>query len=256
MNQKFKFWNVLPLVKSRLTKTKEIKKILLIYFTSFILVNFSFYNKALAFTDGSGWAQVTYLVKILEENIRRYYQLKMLIDMTKDQRDYMRFINSGIDNSLGLLESLPVKDEKVLADIKYFREAITKISDLYGAIPKSKEEVMQRLHDQTIAESLRMVNTFKEYSQSQEENSIRIGIDSRSASPKGAMRMQAETSAQILRSLSQLIRLNTQILKLQSEQFGMQNKAGKESVSNFQKVNSDLGKSFSNLNPEMKLIKF
>jgi hypothetical protein len=115
---------------------------------------------------------------------------------------------------------------------------------------------MQRLHDQTVAESLRMVNTFKEFSTTQEENSIRIGIDSRNASPKGAMRMQAETSAQILRSLSQLIRLNTQMLKLQSEQFGMQNKLGKESVANFQRVNYDLGRSFSGMSPEMKLIKF
>jgi hypothetical protein len=156
----------------------------------------------------------------------------------------------------GYLESLPVKDEKVLADLKNFKEAVNKIAELYGAVPKSKEEAMQRLHDQTVAESLRMVNTFKEFSTTQEENSIRIGIDSRNASPKGAMRMQAETSAQILRSLSQLIRLNTQMLKLQSEQFGMQNKMGKESVANFQRVNNDLGRSFNGMSPEMKLIKF
>jgi len=256
VNQKFKFWNDLPLVKKKPRHSNEIKKAILIYIFAFVLVNFSFFNKALAFTDGSGWAQVTYLIKILEENVRRYYQLKILIDTTKDQRDYLRFVNAGIDNSLGLLESLPVKDEKVLADIKNFKQAVNKIAELYGSIPKSKEEMMQRLHDQTVAESLRMVNTFKEYSQTQEENSIRIGVDSRTASPKGAMRMQAETSAQILRSLSQLIRLNTQMLKLQSEQFGMQNKLGKESVANFQKVNGDLGKSFNGLNPEMKLIKF
>jgi hypothetical protein len=235
---------------------KSIKKIVLIYITAFGLATFNFSNKASAFTDGSGWVQVTYLIKILEENIKHYYQLKMLIDTAKDQKDYLQFINAGIDNSLGLLESLPVKDEKILADIRNFKEAVNKISELYGAIPKSKEEGMQRLHDQTVAESLRMVNTFKEFSTTQEENSIRIGIDSRNASPKGAMRMQAETSAQILRSLSQLIRLNTQMLKLQSEQFGMQNKLGKESVANFQRVNYDLGRSFSGMSPEMKLIKF
>ena len=121
---------------------------------------------------------------------------------------------------------------------------------------EDKEAAMQMLHDQTVAESLRMINTFKEFSTTQEENSIRIGIDSRNASPKGAMRMQAETSAEILRSLSQLIRLNTQMLKLQSEQFGMQNKLGKESVANFQKANDDLGRSFSGMNPTMDLIKF
>ena len=199
---------------------------------------------------------LVYLAQILEQNIKHYYQLKMLIDTAKDQCDYLRFINAGIDNSLGLLEALPVKDEKVLAEIRSFKEAMNKMSDLYGSVPKSKEAAMQTLHDQTVAESLRMINTFKEFSTTQEENSIRIGIDSRNASPKGAMRMQAETSAEILRSLSQLIRLNTQMLKLQSEQFGMQNKLGKESVANFQKANDDLGKSFSGMNPTMDLIKF
>tara|TARA_B110001454_G_scaffold219192_1_gene251132 strand:- start:17960 stop:18688 length:729 start_codon:yes stop_codon:yes gene_type:complete len=212
--------------------------------------------KAAAFTDGSGWTQVTYLIKILEENIRRYYQLKTMIELAKDQRDYLRLVNSGLDNSLGLIESLPIKDERVLSEIRNFKKAVEKISEIYGAVPKSKEELMQRLHDQTISESLRMINDFKEYSVKQEENSIRVAIDSRAASPKGAMRMQAETSAQILRSLSQLIRLNTQMLKLQSEQFGMQNKMGKDSVSNFQRVNQDLGKSFQELNPKMSLIKF
>ncbi len=199
---------------------------------------------------------LVYLAQILEQNIKHYYQLKMLIDTANDQSDYLRFINAGIDNSLGLLDALPVKDEKVLADIRSFKEAMKKMSDLYGSVPKSKETAMQTLHDQTVAESLRMINTFKEFSTTQEENSIRIGIESRDASPKGAMRMQAETSAEILRSLSQLIRLNTQMLKLQSEQFGMQNKIGKESVANFQKANDDLGKSFSSMNPTMDLIKF
>ncbi|MGE3759120.1 MAG: hypothetical protein AB7H97_15260 [Pseudobdellovibrionaceae bacterium] len=235
---------------------KSVRKIVLIYALAFALATFSFGNRAAAFTDGSGWVSVSYLIKILAENIKHYYQLKNLIETAKDQRDYLRFINAGIDNSMGLLESLPVKDEKILADLKNFKEAVNKISELYGTVPKSKEEAMQRLHDQTVAESLRMVNTFKEFSTTQEENSIRIGIDSRNASPKGAMRMQAETSAQILRSLSQLIRLNTQILKLQSEQFGMQNKMGKESVANFQRVNNDLGRSFNGMSPEMKLIKF
>ena len=38
----------------------------------------------------------------------------MLILTTKDTKDYLRAINAGIDNSIGLLDSLPIKDEKVL----------------------------------------------------------------------------------------------------------------------------------------------
>src|SRR5207253_1168515 len=135
-----------------------------------------------------------------------------------DADQYLRWINQGLDNSIGLLGSLPIKDEKILADLREFRTAMGKVEGLYGQVPKSPEEALQLLHDQTVAESLRMANSFKEYSETQEKNSELIAIEAREASPKGAARMQAEMSAEILKSLSQLIRVNTQMLKLQSEE--------------------------------------
>lgn len=196
------------------------------------------------------------MIKILEENIKRYLQLKTLIETAKDTKDYLHAINMGIDNSMGLLESLPIKDEKILEEIRDFRDSFNKVSELYGKVPRSELSAMQLLHDQTIAESFRMVKSFKDYSERQEENSQRIAMQSREASLKGASRMQAETSSQILRSLSQLIRLNTQVLKLQSEQFAAMNRSNKENVSSFQRVNSDFGKSFQNFPSDMSLARF
>jgi hypothetical protein len=43
---------------------------------------------------------------------------------------------------------------------------------------------------------------------------------------------------------------------MQSEQLAMNNKASKDQVSNFQKVNDDLGSGFSNFKPDMKLERF
>ncbi len=199
---------------------------------------------------------VAVLMQILSENIRRYYQLQQMIQQGRDADQYLRWINAGIDNSIGILQSLPIKDEKVLADLREFKAALGKIENLYGRVPKSPEDALQILHDQTVAESLRMANDFKEYSVAQEKNSELIALQARAASPKGAVRMQAETSAQILKSLSQLIRLNTQMLKLQSEQLAFANKQSKDGVTNFQKVSRDLGSGFSNFNPDMKLVRF
>jgi hypothetical protein len=170
--------------------------------------------------------------------------------------DYLRWLNAGIDNSIGLLESLPIRDEKVLAELREFKRATQKIESLYGRVPKSPEEALQLLQDQTVAESLRMATDFKDFSEKQERNSELISMQARNASPKGAARMQAETSAQILKSLAQLIRLNTQTLKLQSEQLALNNKASKESVANYQRVTRDLGGGFSNFKPEMGLVRF
>jgi hypothetical protein len=161
------------------------------------------------------------LLQILAENIKHYYQLQQMIGQARSTEDYLRLVNSGLDNSMGLLTTLPVKDENILADIRSFKQALGTVENIYGNIPKSKEQALHLLNDQTVAESIRMANSFKHYSEVQEENSVRIAIQSRQASPKGAARMQAETSAQILGSISQLIRLNTQMLKQQSEQFAM-----------------------------------
>lgn len=199
---------------------------------------------------------VAVLMQILAENIRHYYQLKTMIDQGNDQINFLRVLNQGIDNSIGLLESLPIKDEKILSDLKEFKNALQKVEGLYGKVPKSPEEALHVLHDQTVAESLRMATSFKEYSEVQEKNSQVLAAEARIASPKGAARMQAETSAEILRSLSQLIRLNTQLLKLQSEQLAMNNKSSKDGVANFQKVNQDLGRGFSSFKPDMKLVTF
>lgn len=209
-----------------------------------------------AFFDGSGWVQVTYLIKILEENYRRFYQLKQIIDLSRNQNDFLRQLNAGLDNSIGILDSMPIKDERVLAELRNFRQSVAKVTALYGAIPQSPEQALQLLHDQSVAESLKMANEFKDYSEVQERNSRIIASQARQASPKGAVRMQAETSAEILQSLSQLIRLNTQMLKLQSEQLALNNKSSKEGVANFQRVNRDLGTGFSRFKPQMNLVRF
>jgi 23S rRNA pseudoU1915 N3-methylase RlmH len=195
-------------------------------------------------------------MQILVENIKHYYQLKEMIGHAKSTEDYLRLVNSGLDNSMGLLTALPVKDENILSEIQSFKQAVGIIENVYGNVPKSKEQVLQLLNDQTVAESIRMSNSFKRYSEVQEENAVRIAIQSRQASPKGAARMQAEVSAQILGSMSQLIRLNTQMLKMQSEQFAMQNKNSKGEVANFIKVNDGLSNGFKNFKLDMSLGKF
>lgn len=199
---------------------------------------------------------VAVLMQILQENIRHYFQLQQMIQQGRDADQYLRWVNSGLDNSIGLLESLPIKDENVLADLRQFKAAMGKVESVYGQIPKSPDEALHLLHDQSVAESLRMANSFKEFSETQEKNSLIIAAQAREASPKGAARMQAETSAEILRTLSQLIRLNTQMLKLQSEQVAMSNKSAKDNVAGFQKLNQDLGSGFSKFKPDMKFVKF
>jgi hypothetical protein len=196
------------------------------------------------------------LGKILTENIRRYQQLRMMITQAKDHKNFLRTINSGLNNSIGLLSSLPVKDEKILAELRSYKRSLDTIQNVYGAIPTSKDSLLHALHDQTVAESLRMVNSFKDFTKKQEENSTILSIQARNASPKGAARMQVEASSNILKSLSQLINLNSQMLKMQSEILAMNNKGNKDNVSSYNKVNSGFKKGFKDFKLNMNLARY
>jgi hypothetical protein len=154
------------------------------------------------------------------------------------------------------MQALPVRDERILAQLQDFQTALRKVEEIYGIIPKSSDAELQRLHDETIAESLKMSNTVKDYTDRQEINATNVFIQSSSASPKGAERMNAQTSAQILHSINQLIKVNGQLLKLQSESFALTNKGGKDSTEGFNKARGDLEKAMKKMKPQFDFPKF
>lgn len=179
-----------------------------------------------------------------------------MIAQAKGSEQYLRLINQGIENSIGLVNSLPIKDEHVLGELRSYQLAMQSVSKIYGDIPKSQEAALQMLNDQSVAESLKMVNASKEYSKVQEENAVTISIQSRDASPKGAARMNAEVNAQILHTLNQLLRVNGQILKLQSETLALNNKEGKDSITGHQKLKSDMKTSLTGFKGNFDLPRF
>ena len=160
---------------------------------SLLLVLLSFHPlSAQAFIDsGSGWMQVTYLNKILMENQLRFRQLQSIIRNAQNETDYLKWINNGVQGVTGLMQMLPIQDNRILGDIRNFREAMHLVKEIYGMVPKSKEAPVQRLHDKSVAESIKMVNKSKTYTSKQEENAVKVFHAGGQASPKGAVRMTA-----------------------------------------------------------------
>lgn len=213
-------------------------------------------HRAHAFSDGSGWVQISYLIKLVEESIRRYYQLQQIIQTSRDAQEYMRAINRGLDDSVRLLEALPVKDEKILGQLKTFQKSTAEIEKIYGTIPRSPEEAMQKIHDLTVAESLKMATNANDYAEKQETNAAMIEARSWDMSPKGAMRMQAQVSSQILLTLNQILKMNSQLLKMQSAQFAGQNREEKQNVLRFQKTSREVAATSQSFSGNMALPRF
>ena len=210
-----------------------------------------------AFLDfGGNLSQLPYLVKILDENQKRYQQLQLIMKQAKMSQDYIKAVNHGMENIRGLMHSLPIRDQGVLNKLRNFNSSVKTIHRIYGRIPKSPDQNAHRLHDQTAAESLYMVNAFKDYSRSQESNAKALRGQAKQASPKGAARMTVVSNALILESINQLIRLQSQSLKIQSELLALQNKRDKTSVGSYQIVERSFKKAFQNLERPSGFMRF
>ncbi len=205
---------------------------------------------------GAGWAQIPYLAKVLAENYKRYTQLKVMLEQAKQSDNYFRAVHQGLENITGLSKSLAVSDHGVLTDLGDFSDTLEIVTQVYGSIPQSPEAALHTLHDKTAAESLQMVNSFKSYSKTQEKNSQSLKIQSQSASPKGAARATAVSNAMILESVNQLIRLQSQSLKMQSEQLAMLNKQDKRKIVAYQEVDKSIGDAFKNFKRQENLVRF
>jgi hypothetical protein len=205
------------------------------------IVGFSFLiiSNAQAF-DPTGPAQLAELIQIVLDDVNRFKQLQAMVQNGQAQMDFLKQINAGLDSITGLLAALPVKDDQILGDIHDFQNAFNTVGSLYGTIPVSRDSQMELLHDQTIAESFRETNAIKDYADAQEKNANHALELSNDTSPKGAERLTAATSAQILHSLSQLLRVDGEMLKLQSEQLALNNHRDKDSVQHFNKMGADL----------------
>ena len=135
---------------------------------------------------------------------------------------------------------LAVRGHTILSELKSYSSAMQEIERLYGATPPSPEAAMFRLHDQSVAESIHLISDLQSYAERQAQNAMAIFKQVNLAGPIGAQRMTATTNSQILHALTQLIKINGQILKLQSEFLAQANKQGKDSVNHFNQLNKEL----------------
>ena len=176
----------------------------------------------------------------MTENVKRYYQLNQIIKQSKERHFYQQLINQGLDHAAGIILSMPIKDEKILQDLNTFSETVDALEELYGVVQQGPDAEMYRLHDNTVAESIKLINDLKNYAFKQEKNAEVALFRANKLSPKGAARMNVATNSQVLHALTQLIRINGQILKMQSEDFASQNKRGKDSAGHFYRVNREM----------------
>ncbi len=227
------------------------------YYVLIFMICLVWNQKAFSWSDGgAGWANYAYLIKIYQENLKRFIQLRDMLQQAKSHDQYIRALNEGLNNAMGVASVLPLKDDQILAQLRQFQDALRKVEEIYGIVPKGSDSELHKLHDMTIAESLKLANVLQDYSLQQEQNATAVFYQSSQASPKGAERMNAQMSAQILHSINQLIKVNGQMLKMQSESLAFANKQDKDSTAGFNKTTNDFKGSMMKFKPNYTFPRF
>ena len=197
---------------------------------------------------------IAVLVQILSNSIQQLAQLQQILGTGKDSLRLMEDINRGLKDAMTLRQivSRPLSSG-TLSDIENVQSAMERVEQLYGFIPRGPEAVMQKNTDQTVAEAFTMQSEAFRYADQIDPEAERIKDYAKFVNPQGAGRLTAQSLGVLINVMSQVLRTNAAMLKLQGEQLALQNRSQKLSSEQFRLQYEELSQNFAKLTPSYDL---
>ncbi len=199
---------------------------------------------------------VVVLSQILANAVQQLVQLRQLLSNGQDSLALMRDINKGLRDALALGELAGTKlPPGTLSDLDNIHAAMSKIEELYGLVPQTKEGPRQKMVDQSVAEAINLHNDVFDYAASVDPIAEQIKNHAQVVNPQGAQRLTAQSVGVLISVMNQLLRTNAEILKLQSQQLAAENRQSKLSSEQFVEQYRELSQSLGNFAPSYDLPK-
>lgn len=177
---------------------------------------------------------VAVLLQLLVQAMEQYIKLKEMLETAQNNLELLEDVNSGIDSVLGRLETIyPDSNLRVYSDWKSFESALRKAQKIYGKVPDSKDSVSQKNIDTSVVESMLMYNNITKHSKMLDKVAERIKSMSQNASPKGAVKLTAQTLGISLQVQNEMLRTQAAQLKVQAQGLAYKNKIEKEETEFF-----------------------
>lgn len=202
-------------------------------------------------------ADIPILLEILANSLQQLIQLKAMLENGTDTLDLLRDINRGINDSLGIAETLGLRlDPGIYRDLKNINQAALSLEKIYGLVTESKLAIVQRNTDQTVAEAITFNNELNDYAFKLDRIGEEIKRFSHAVSPGGAAKLTAESLGVVIHVMNQQMRAQGQALKLQAQAMAVQNKKDKDQTNQYLREGQNLKNKMIALNPEFKVMRF
>lgn len=171
---------------------------------------------------------VAVLTQILAQSIKQLYELRQILKNGSDSLTLMREINQGIRNGLAVIQIInPKFNPGLYGNLDTAERVMAAITDLYGAIPRTSESRLQEAQDRSVAESIAMNGQLFRYADDVDAETRRIIEHAQVVSPQGAGKLTAQSMAILIGVTTQVLRTNSMMLKMMSENMALSNRKEK-----------------------------
>ncbi|HAR43304.1 MAG TPA: hypothetical protein DCS07_11860 [Bdellovibrionales bacterium] len=191
---------------------------------------------------------IVVLSQILIQTIQQLYQLKQIFSTGSDTLGLLRDVNRGIRDGLRVIQIInPKFNPGLYGNLDSADQVMRAIQDLYGRIPQSGETKLQEAQDHSAAEGIAMNGTLFRFADQADEEGKRIFEHSQSVSPQGATKLTAQSVAVLIGITTQVLRTNSMMLKMMSENLALQNRRDKIQSAQFKTQYDGISGALGNL---------
>ncbi len=197
---------------------------------------------------------VVVLTQILANALQQLIQLKKILSTGSDTLGLLRDINRGIKEGLNTIRIIhPKFNPGLFGNLETAEGVLNVITDLYGRIPQTAEMRLQEAQDRSASEGIAMNSTLFRFADQADEESKRIMSHAQAVNPQGAAKLTAQSVAILIGVSTQVLRTNSMMLKMMSENMALQNRKDKLESSQFRTQYDGLSSAFQKLPKDGRL---
>lgn len=222
-------------------------------FSALIIVTLIFMGPRSAKADLFG-GDVVVLTQILAQAIQTVITLKSVLENGKDSLNLMRDLNAGVRSGLDLIRIInPHFNPGVYGNLNTADDVLRALQSVYGTVPQGMDEDLMKSQDQSVAEVISMNRNLYDYADQVDLERDKILFHAQVVSPQGAGKLQNQALAVLIGVSTQLLRTQSQMLKIMAQNMAYDTRKEKLATQNFQENYQGLSRGFGSLPKDARL---